>query len=209
MSSTLKFLIPISACLASATLSACFAPQPVSRPVGPGGGNSYLGGLITTREPDGPVRDNVSYWDGDGIPGDPKIVIKISDQTAYFYKGDQLVGKSLVSTGTPGHQTPTGSFKITQKNKDHRSNLYGVFKDQSGRIVDDDVDTRTDLPPPPGLVFEGADMFYFMRFNGGVGMHAGLLPGYPASHGCVRMPAHMAQTYFENVDIGTPVIVER
>ena len=48
----------------------------------------------------------------------------------------------------------------------------------------------------------------FMRFNGGVGMHTGFLPGYPASHGCVRMPDHMARVFFENAEIGTPVVVD-
>lgn len=206
---TMRFLPAAAVTALCAFFVSCADHLPVSAPVLSGGGDNYLGGLTTTRQPTGPIPDNVSYWDGDGVPGSPKIVIKLSDQTAYFYKGDQLVGKSKVSTGTPSHQTPTGSFKITQKSKDHRSNLYGVFKDQNGNVVNDDVDTRKDMPPPPGLVYEGADMFYFMRFNGGVGMHAGLLPGYPASHGCVRMPAHMAKIYYENVSYGTPVIVKR
>ena len=60
---------------------------------------------------------------------------------------------------------------------------------------------------PPGTRFEGSKMHYFMRFVGGTGMHEGFLPGYPASHGCVRMPGHMAATFFKNVDIGTPVTV--
>ena len=192
----------------SSVLIGCSGHMPVSGPM-LSGGNNYLGGLSTTRQPTGPIPDNVSYWDGDGVEGPAKIVIKLSDQTAYFYKGDQLVGKSKVSTGTPTHRTPTGRFKITEKDEDHRSNLYGVFKDQTGRVVNDDVDTRKDMPPPRGLVFEGADMFHFMRFNGGVGMHAGLLPGYPASHGCVRMPAHMAKIFYDNVKWGTPVIVKR
>jgi lipoprotein-anchoring transpeptidase ErfK/SrfK len=50
-------------------------------------------------------------------------------------------------------------------------------------------------------------MFYFMRFTRGIGMHAGYLPGYAASHGCVRMPQEMAQTFYHNVEIGTPVTV--
>jgi lipoprotein-anchoring transpeptidase ErfK/SrfK len=170
-------------------------------------GDDYLGGLITHRQQSGPLPDNVSYWDGDGILGPPKIVIKRSEQVAYFYKGDQVVGRTRVSTGTPTHGTPPGRFKITEKDEDHRSSLYGVFKDQNGTVVNPEVDTRKDRPPP-GTVYEGADMFNFMRFNGGVGMHAGLLPGYPASHGCVRMPAHMAKIFYENVDLGTPLIVE-
>ena len=88
--------------------------------------------------------------------------------------------------------------------------IPALFGTQAGLVVvNDEVDTRKDMPPPPGLVYEGADMYHFMRFNGGVGMHAGLLPGYPASHGCVRMPAHMAEIFYKNVKWGTPVIVTR
>jgi lipoprotein-anchoring transpeptidase ErfK/SrfK len=50
-------------------------------------------------------------------------------------------------------------------------------------------------------------MHHFMRFTGGIGMHEGFLPGYPASHGCVRMPGHMAAIFYHNVAIGTPVTV--
>ena len=204
----LKILLPTAVSALLTVLTGCSSHVPMVGPQVIGGGDDYLGGLTAPQTQTEPMVDNVSYWDGDGVSGPAKVIIRLSDQTAYFYKGDQLVGKSKVSTGTPTHQTPRGSFKIAQKNKDHRSSLYGVFKDKSGRVVDDDVDTRKDLPPPPGLVYEGADMFHFMRFNGGVGMHAGLLPGYPASHGCVRMPAHMAKIFFENVSIGTPVIVQ-
>ena len=73
--------------------------------------------------------DSVSYWDGDGVPGNPHIEVKLGEQRAYYYKGDQLVGISQVSTGREGHNTPTGSFKVLQKDKDHRSSLYGDYVD--------------------------------------------------------------------------------
>ena len=73
--------------------------------------------------------DSVSYWDGDGVPGSPHIEVKLAEQRAYYYKGDQLVGISQVSTGREGHDTPTGSFKVLQKDKDHRSSLYGDYVD--------------------------------------------------------------------------------
>ncbi|MFT7304181.1 MAG: lipoprotein-anchoring transpeptidase ErfK/SrfK [Akkermansiaceae bacterium] len=130
------------------------------------------------------------------------------EQKAYFYKGNQVVGMSPIATGKSTHTTPAGSFKITQKNKDHKSSLYGVIRDTTtGQIVNDDADTRKHRAGP-GEVFENAPMPYFMRFNGGIGMHVGHLPGYAASHGCVRMPQEMAVKYFENVEVGTPVIVE-
>ena len=62
--------------------------------------------------------------------------------------------------------------------------------------------------PGPNEVFYAAPMPNFMRFYRGIGMHTGYLPGYAASHGCIRMPHHMSEKFFENVALGTPVIVE-
>jgi lipoprotein-anchoring transpeptidase ErfK/SrfK len=62
---------------------------------------------------------------------------------------------------------------------------------------------------PQGTTFRGSPMPYFMRICGGVGLHAGFLPGYPASHGCIRMPRGAAQSFFENAPLGTPVRVVR
>ena len=84
----------------------------------------------------------VSYWDGDGVQGSPRIKIDLSDQKAYYYKGAELVGVSMISTGREGFDTPTGNFSITQKNKDHRSNLYGEWIDSAGNVIDNDVDVR-------------------------------------------------------------------
>lgn len=151
--------------------------------------------------------DNVSYWDGDHISGPPKIVIRQGEQKAFFYKGDQLVGVSLISSGREGFNTPNGSFKIQQKNRHHVSSVYGNYVDAvTGEIVQKDVDRRID-PMPRGAKYDGARMPYFMRINGGVGMHEGFLPGYPASHGCIRMPGFMASAFFSNVSLGTPVVV--
>jgi len=152
-------------------------------------------------------RDVISYWSGDAGNGPPRIRIVLSEQTAYLFRGDTLVGKSWLSTGDQAHPTPTGSFRILQKDKIHRSSRYGVFKDAAGNIVDNDVDIKTD-PVPRGLRYEGADMNNFMRLtNTGVGMHAGYLPGYPASHSCIRMPAHMSEHFFNCVSEGTPVTI--
>jgi lipoprotein-anchoring transpeptidase ErfK/SrfK len=150
--------------------------------------------------------DTTSYWDGDGAPGAAAITIRLSEQRAYFYKGGQLVGISAISTGREGYGTPTGRFKITQKNKDHRSNLYGDFVDADGDFVKRDVDIKKDKAPP-GSHFLGAPMPYFMRIHGGTGMHAGFLPGFPASHGCIRMPDFMAESFFAHAPLGTPVTV--
>ncbi|HEY5751845.1 MAG TPA: L,D-transpeptidase family protein [Chthoniobacterales bacterium] len=151
--------------------------------------------------------DGVSYWDGDGVSGPPSVQIHLEQQKAYFYKGDQLVGVSQVSSGREGYDTPAGSYKFIQKNKDHVSNLYGSFVDAVGNVLVRDASSRD--PKPPGAIFKGAPMPYFMRIVGGVGMHAGFLPGYPASHGCIRMPEKMAEIFFANITVGTPVSIYR
>jgi lipoprotein-anchoring transpeptidase ErfK/SrfK len=167
----------------------------------------YLGGYRPEVHPQRANFDNVSYWDGDGVSGSPSIRISLSEQRAYFYKGGELVGISVISSGREGFGTTTGNFKITQKSRDHKSNLYGDYVDaQTGAVVMKDIDVKKDRKPP-GTVFDGARMPYFMRIVGGIGMHEGFLPGYAASHGCIRMPGFMAAKFFDNVEKGTPVTV--
>jgi len=166
----------------------------------------YLGGFNGNDGARGNF-DNYSHWDGDGVAGAPSIVIKLGHQRAYFYKAGQLVGVSTISTGREGFGTPRGSFKIMQKDKDHASSLYGDYVDGRGGILKRDIDRSKDKMPP-GAKFDGAKMPFFMRITGGVGMHEGFLPGYPASHGCIRMPHNMAETFFKNVEVGTPVAIE-
>ncbi|MFZ4763705.1 MAG: L,D-transpeptidase family protein [Roseimicrobium sp.] len=150
--------------------------------------------------------DTKSWWRGDGVPGTPHIVISLSRQEAFFYKSGRLVGVSALSTGDERHPTPLGVFTIQQKNMWHQSSQYGDYVDSSGKPVMQNIDRQVD-PQPPGTRYDGANMHFFMRFTRGIGMHAGYLPGYPASHGCVRMPQHMAEAFFHNVSIGTPVEV--
>lgn len=170
-------------------------------------GTQYLGGVygpgaVASSAP----TDTVSYWDGDGVPGKPSITIKLSEQRAYFYKGGELVGVSQLSTGREGLDTPSGTFKITQKDRDHVSSKYGDYVDEADNVVVPNIDLTKD-PKPPGTRYKGAPMPYFMRIVGGVGMHAGYLPGYPASHGCIRMPEFMAENFFRIVAEGTPVTI--
>lgn len=165
----------------------------------------YLGGFHRQNQPARANFDNVSYWDGDHVSGAPSIKVDLGEQRAYFYKGGELVGISVISSGREGFSTTTGNFRIQQKDLNHKSSLYGDYVDAgSGAVVKKDVDTSKDKRPP-GTVFDGAKMPYFMRITGGVGMHEGFLPGYPASHGCIRMPGFMAERFFENVSVGTPV----
>jgi len=166
----------------------------------------YLAGGYNSQSPGTSGYDPISYWDGDGVRGRASVTIYLNEQRAYFYKGDQLVGVSQVSAGREGHDTPSGTYKIMQKDPDHASSLYGDYVDAAGNVVKKDVDVTKD-PCPPGAHFKGAPMPHFMRITGGVGMHEGYLPGYPASHGCIRMPGKMALIFYNNVDIGTPVTI--
>ena len=149
----------------------------------------------------------------EGIPeprmaGKPSVKIVLGEQRAYLYKGGQLAGISQLSTGREGLATPGGRFAITQKDLHHVSTKYGDYVDSGDNVVASNVNVETD-PKPPGTHFKGAPMPYFMRIVSGVGMHAGYLPGYPASHGCIRMPEFMAENFFKAVSTGTPVTIAR
>lgn len=145
-----------------------------------------------------------AWWKGDGVVGKPRIVINLSTQRVLYYKGKELVGVSPISSGRESHGTVTGSYRILDKDIDHRSSLFGAYVDKEGNVVQEDVDTRKD-PAPPGTKYVGANMRYFMRIVGGIGMHEGYLPGYPASHGCIRLPTKMAVIFFNETPTGTPV----
>jgi lipoprotein-anchoring transpeptidase ErfK/SrfK len=166
----------------------------------------YLGGVYGNAPTSGAPQDSVSYWDGDNIGGKPSVKINLTEQRAYFYKSNMLVGISQLSTGREGLVTPVGHYSIIQKDKDHASTRYGDYVDDAGNVVMPNVDVEKDKKPP-GAHYKGAPMPYFMRIVGGVGMHAGYLPGYPASHGCIRMPEFMAENFFKSVSTGTPVTI--
>jgi len=171
----------------------------------------YLGGRRVPPAPHEEKRmnyDNVSYWDGDHVSGPARIRIRLGEQKAYFYKGDQLVGISILSTGREGYGTPSGHYSIQQKDRDHVSSRYGDYVDaKTGEVVMKEIDRQKDRMPA-GAKYDGAKMPFFMRISGGVGMHEGFLPGYPASHGCIRMPGFMAEAFFRSVQVGTPVTIE-
>src|SRR3954467_6858398 len=133
------------------------------------------------------------------------VEIDLEQQTAYLIRGRRIVLASEISTGRSGHLTETGSFKIIEKERNHFSTLYGKIVDRNGRTVVADADA--DMAVPRGGKFLPAPMRYFMRFHDAIGMHAGYLPGYPASHGCVRLPEQNAIAFFNAVEIGTPVHV--
>jgi lipoprotein-anchoring transpeptidase ErfK/SrfK len=171
-----------------------------------GGQENIQPGSQAAQPENGSGFDPISYWDGDGAQGPPAVTVNLAEQRAYFYKAGELVGVSQISAGREGHDTPPGTYKIIQKDVGHASNLYGDYVDSTGAVVQKDVEAGK-TPKPPGAIFKGAPMPFFMRITGGVGMHEGYLPGYPASHGCIRMPGKMAERFFSNVEVGTPVTV--
>jgi len=137
--------------------------------------------------PPQPVRDAGPKWaelqsiqrDAEDEDAPVRIVVSIPQQKAYVFMGDDLFGTSPVSTGKKGHSTPTGIFRILEKKVHHRSNLYS-----------------------------NAPMPYMQRLTmGGVALHAGRLPGYPASHGCIRLPWSFAKKLYGITDYGTKVTV--
>jgi lipoprotein-anchoring transpeptidase ErfK/SrfK len=135
------------------------------------------------------------------------VRVSLGKQRAYLLMGDEVVIDSPISSGKRAGMTPTGSFHVLEKDLDHHSSVYGDFKDSAGRIVRAGVSSRIDSAPS-GTHFEGAPMKWFMRLTDeGVGMHVGILPGYPASHGCIRMPSAAAEMFYNHVKVGTPVVV--
>jgi lipoprotein-anchoring transpeptidase ErfK/SrfK len=133
------------------------------------------------------------------------IEIDLREQTAYLIRDGRAVLSTPISSGRYGHLTSTGSFKVIEKELNHSSNIYGRIVDRFGRTVVADADV--DMRVPRGYRFIPAPMRYFVRFEGANGLHAGILPGYPASHGCVRLPERSAIAIFNAVQVGTPVTV--
>lgn len=140
-------------------------------------------------------------------PDRTHIVVSVPKQRAYLMIGDQIVADGPISSGKRGHETPRGHFNVMEKDPNHHSSLYGDFVDRSGRVVRAGVSAHIDSAPS-GTHFAGAAMKWFLRLTGeGVGMHIGILPGYPASHGCVRESVEGAKLFYDHAKVGTPVDV--
>lgn len=136
---------------------------------------------------------------------DVAIEIDLSAQKAYLLHDGGVVYATPISSGRAGHRTRTGNFQVTQKDEDHLSTLYGSIVDAAGRTVVAGADSG--MRVPPGGRFIAAPMHHFLRFDGATGTHAGYLPGYPASHGCIRLPPAKAALFYNIAEIGTPVRV--
>jgi len=118
-------------------------------------------------------------WQPELQPRGPvSIIVSIKEQLLRVHRRGRLIGVSTVSTGKKGHETPMGVFTVLQKNKDHVSNIY-----------------NSEMPFMQRLTWTG------------IALHAGALPGYPASHGCVRMPLKFAEVLFGATKLGTPVVI--
>lgn len=119
-------------------------------------------------------------WDAAAEPQGPiLVVVSLTEQRAYVYRNGVRIGVATASTGKPGYATPTGVFTVLQKDKDHHSKTYD------------------DAPMP-----------YQERLTwGGVALHAGGLPGYPSSHGCVHLPSAFARQLFEVSPMGMTVVI--
>ncbi len=145
-------------------------------------------------------------------PDNGGAVVELDQQRVYLYQRSQLVAVSKISSGRRNHRTETGLFSVASKDPKHRSNIYGDFVDTaSGDVVLGNVDARLDAAPA-GAVFKGASMANFVRLAYGgkpspIGFHAGMLPGYPASHGCLRLPRQTSEYFIKNLPTGLPVLV--
>jgi len=153
-----------------------------------------------------PIKVNQALLKG-ATPDRVRVVVSLAKQRAYLLIGEDVVIDSPISSGKRGHTSPSGSFSVLEKDPNHHSSIYGDFVDASGRVVRAGVSAKIDSAPS-GTHFDGATMKWFMRLTDeGVGMHVGILPGYPASHGCIRMPEEGAKLFYYHVKIGTPVRV--
>jgi len=140
--------------------------------------------------------------------GKARVVVDLSEQQAYLYRGKHVTARSRISSGREGYRTPTGRFSVILKDEDHRSSIYGEYVNASGEVVRPNVDVRKHARPR-GARFVGSPMPFYVCFRPSYGLHAGYLPGVPASHGCIRMPYWKARQFYRAVHIGTPVLVRQ
>jgi lipoprotein-anchoring transpeptidase ErfK/SrfK len=143
-------------------------------------------------------------------PENSTVVVSLSQQRAFLkIRGtDDVYIDTPISSGKRTGSTPTGNFTVLEKDADHRSSIYGDFVHRSsGRVVRSGISLKVDSAPA-GTKYLGAPMKFFCRLTwSGVGMHVGILPGYPASHGCIRLPSDIAPLIYQKVKIGTPVSI--
>jgi hypothetical protein len=133
-----------------------------------------------TGKPTGTLKPGEYWWHPEiSSQGPLMILVSIPEQTMHVYRNGILIGRSSVSTGSKGHSTPGGVFSILEKKQTHHSKTYN-----------------------------NAPMPYMQRLTwSGIAMHSGQLPGYAASHGCVRLPYEFSQLLFSTTNSGGTVII--
>lgn len=188
-------IVKIFAIAAAAALSSCQSPQLEIR----------RGQAVQ------PAAPALFAWHGDALEGPVAIRISLSQQKAFITRGGQDAGWTYIASGRAKYPTPKGQYRIMEKKADKHSNKYGMIVNSAGSIIDGDAAAGREAVPKGGR-FLGAPMPYWMRLTSyGIGMHAGPIPdpGYPASHGCIRLPLEMAETLFAIVKVGDSVAVEQ
>lgn len=158
------------------------------------------------RDPNQRVSDG--FWDRPaGLTGPHVIVVDRRLQNAKYYINGTQVGLSTVSTGAGGNATPAGTYTVLEKDVDHRSSKYGSWVTPSGQVLQESFTIGRDTPIPGGQ-YLGATMFYGLKLNNtGIWMHEGIVTSAPESHGCIRLPTKMAKVFYDNIPIGSQVIV--
>ena len=137
-----------------------------------------------------------------------RLVLDTAKQRGRLMNGGTVVMDYPISSGRNGHATPKGSFMILEKVIDKESNRYGKIYDANGDLINGDADTTQDKIPEGGK-FSGAPMKYWMRITwDGVGHHIGIVPRYPASHGCIRGYYKAIPDVYSKIKVGTHVTVE-
>lgn len=125
------------------------------------------------------LRPGQYVWRDVPGPGEERLIISLSDQLAYLYRGGTLVAVSTISSGKDEKPSPTGIFSVLDKKPFYRSKKY-------------------DNAPMPWM--QRIDQY-------GIALHGGYNPGYPASHGCIRLPAAFAKKLYAVTDVGTPIYI--
>jgi lipoprotein-anchoring transpeptidase ErfK/SrfK len=175
--------------LGAGTIQSSAAEYPAAAAASEGASRPVFTGIVSPLLPPAPAPIPAAFdpdaldpghyvWMPERSPiGPVEIVVSIPQQIAYVYRGGTLIGLTTVSTGRSGHETPTGRFPILEKDRDHHSNRYN-----------------------------NAPMPFMQRLTmDGIALHAGQIPGRPASHGCVRLPLDFARILFGVTRIGATV----
>lgn len=139
------------------------------------------------------------------LPENTRIIVNLATQRALLMVGAEVCIDTPISSGKRSAPTPVGTFSVLEKSKSHQSATYGSFVDKRARTVRSGISMKLDAAPA-GTHYVADPMAFFCRFtDAGFGIHGGILPGYPAAHGSVRVPQDVARLIYEKVRIGTPV----